>query len=176
MQIAINAIPETGREVTLDLGREWFTRWREEDTGLEFAGGAITGMVRLEKHGHDILVRGHLEGVLEMSCSRCLEPYAAPVAADFDLLLIPGPWEVGADEEELTAQDLDQDFYTGENVDLENILREQIILSMPIKPLCAEICKGLCARCGANLNRETCGCKPGESAGQFGKLMKLKGK
>ncbi|MBM4294554.1 MAG: DUF177 domain-containing protein, partial [Deltaproteobacteria bacterium] len=64
-----------------------------------------------------------------------------------------------AQEEELTAADLDVDFISGENIDLQGIVREQIILSMPLKPLCHEDCRGLCPGCGANLNREACTCE-----------------
>ena len=159
LQINIKAIPETGREVAVDLGPEWFARWHAEDPGLEFADARITGLVRLEKHAQDILVRGRLAGHLELACSRCLESFAAPAAIEFDLLLVPGPPSAHAEDEELSLTDLDLDYYTGEIVDLETILREQIILMMPLKPLCDEACKGLCPQCGANLNQETCHCQ-----------------
>ena len=159
LQIAIKAIPETGLERSLDLGPEWFSRWREEDPGLEFSTAQIKGTVRLEKHGWDILVRGKLQGHLQLSCSRCLESYEAPVAGEFDLLLAPAPGRLGAGEEELSAADLDLDYYSGDILDLEAIIREQIILLVPLKPLCAEECRGICPRCGAVLNQEACNCK-----------------
>ncbi len=174
LQISIKAIPETGKDISLELGQEWFERWRQEDPGLEFSQGSIHGTVHLSKHNKDILVRGHLEGELTLSCGRCLEPYAAPLETDFDLLMAPGPWEVGAEEEELTPQDLDQDFYNGENVDLEAVIREQIILTVPLKPLCREDCRGLCPVCGANLNLETCGCKVEKNDSPLANLVKLK--
>ncbi len=176
LQISIKAIPETGKDVSLDLGQEWFERWRTEDPGLEFSQGAIRGAVSLSKHGNDILVRGHLEGELTLACGRCLESYAAPLETDFDLLMVPGPWEVGAEEEELTPQDLDQDFYSGENVDLEAIIREQIILMLPLKPLCREDCMGLCPHCGANLNVETCGCPVDKEESPLANVVKMKEK
>jgi uncharacterized protein len=176
LQIAIKSIPETGLEVKLDLGPEWFRRWREEDPDLEFRDAAVTGHVSLSKHGKEILVRGHIEGNLGLTCSRCLDPFEAPVAGDFDLLLAPGPWEVGAADEELTSQDLDSDFYAGDHVDLEAIIREQIILLLPLKPLCTEICQGLCPHCGANLNRETCNCQAAKSTSSLAELAKLKTK
>lgn len=174
LQIPLNSIPDTGRELTLELGPEWFAAWGEEDAGMEFTAAVVTGAVRLERHGRDILVRGHLSGHLKLTCSRCLEPFAAPVAADFDLLLVPGPEPVSAQEEELSAPELDLDFYAGEVVDLESILKEQIILMVPLKPLCAETCRGLCPLCGQNLNRESCGCKEEKAASPFAVLKKLK--
>ena len=174
LQINLKTIPETGLEVAIDLGPEWFARWREEDPGLEFADARISGRVGLEKHGHDILVRGSLAGSMELACSRCLESFGAPVAIEFDLLLVPGPPTAGAVDEELSLTDLDMDYYTGEIVDLETILREQIILMMPLKPLCDEACKGLCPHCGADLNRETCSCSTDNVNSPFALLAKLK--
>jgi uncharacterized protein len=174
LQINIKTIPETGLEVAIDLGSEWFSRWHEEDPDLEFAAARITGLVSLEKHGLDILVRGNLSGQLQLTCSRCLESFAAPASAEFDLLLVPGPPVATAADEELSQPDLDLDYYTGEVVDLESLLREQIILMLPLKPLCDETCKGLCPQCGASLNRETCTCQAEAVDSPFAHLAKLK--
>jgi uncharacterized protein len=174
LKIALNSIPETGKDLSLDLGPEWFGLWLEEDPDLEFTEAAIQASVNLAKHGQDVLVRGHLAGSLKLSCGRCLETFTAPVAADFDLLLVPGPQAGGPEELELAAADLDRDFYTDEVVDLESLLREQIILALPLKPLCAETCQGLCPRCGANLNQEACNCPPEKVDSPLAQLAKLK--
>ena len=174
LQINLKTIPEMGLEVAVDLGPEWFARWHEEDPGLDFADARITGRVHLSKHGHDLLVRGNLSGQMELACSRCLEFFAAPATIEFDLLLVPGPPKAGAAKEELSLADLDLDYYTGEIVDLESLLREQIILMMPLKPLCDETCKGLCPYCGANLKRETCTCATDAVNSPFAQLAKLK--
>jgi len=159
LRVPVTSIPPEGLEVEVDLGETYFSRWREEDPGLEFSSAQINGAVRLEKHGRDILVRGHLQGHLQLACSRCLEEFGGPVDADFDLLLVPGPGPAGNEAEELSAPDLDLDYYTGETLDLEAVIREQIILMVPLKPLCTEDCKGICPRCGAVLNLEACTCK-----------------
>jgi uncharacterized protein len=174
LQISVKSIPETGKDLSLDLGQAWFDRWREEDSGLEFSQAAMRGTVSLAKHGHDILVRGHLEGELGLACGRCLEPFAAPVETDFDLLLAPAPQGEGSAEEELSAEELDLDFYSGDTMDLEAIIREQIILMVPLKPLCQEDCQGLCPFCGVNLNQETCSCQTEKSDSPFVPLAKLK--
>jgi uncharacterized protein len=174
LQINLKAIPETGLTVAIDLGPEWFGRWHEEDPGLEFTEARITGRVELSQHGHDILVRGSLTGRMELACSRCLEPFGAPAAIDFDLILAPRPATAPAGDAELSPDDLDLDYYTGETIDLESLLREQIILMMPLKPLCDEACKGLCPHCGANLNREACTCSTDAVNSPFAHLAKLK--
>jgi uncharacterized protein len=175
LQISVKAIPETGKELSLDLVTGWFERWREDDPGLEFSQGHIQGSVSLSKHGHDILVRGHLEGELGLTCGRCLEPFRGQVSADFDLLLAPAPQGDAPEDVELSAADLDFDFYVGDTVDLEAIIREQVILMLPLKPLCQEDCQGLCPVCGANLNWETCSCPTEKSDSPFANLAKLKG-
>jgi DUF177 domain-containing protein len=175
LQISVKSIPETGKEVGLQLGREWFDRWREEDPGLEFSQAHIRGAVNLAKHGKDILIRGRLEGHLALACGRCLDPFEAPVASEFEVLLAPAPGSAAPDKEELSAQELDLDFYSGETVDLEALVREQIILLVPLKPLCREDCRGLCPTCGANLNLEACSCKVAKGAASPAALAKLKG-
>ncbi len=173
LQISVKSIPETGKELSLQLGKEWFDRWREEDPGLEFTQANIRGAVTLAKHGTDILIRGVLEGSLALSCSRCLESFAAQAATEFEVLLVPAPQSEARDKE-LSAQELDLDVYSGETVDLEALVREQIILLATLKPLCQESCRGLCPTCGTNLNGETCACKVA-SAAALARLGKLNG-
>ncbi len=175
LQINIARLKEVGLDLDLNLREDWFGRWREEDPDLEFAGpGSLAVRVHLERHGHDILVRGHLEGTLQLNCSRCLTQFSLPVTADFDLLLAPAPDQVSGAEEELSKSDLDRDFYTGEIVNLESILREQVLLTMPLKPLCAEACKGICPRCGADLNQEPCQCPAEELSSRLTIVKNIK--
>ena len=175
LQINIARLKDAGLDFDLTLGEDWFKRWQKEDPDLEFAGpGSLTGRVHLERHGHDILVRGHLEGILQLNCSRCLTQFSLPVEADFDLLLAPAPDRMGETDEELSKSDLDRDFYTGETVNLESILREQVLLTLPLKPLCAEACKGICPRCGADLNQEPCQCPAEESSSRLAIVKNIK--
>ena len=64
-----------------------------------------------------------------------------------------------ADEHEVQEDDLGTAFYRDETIDLGDLVREQLYLALPMKPLCAEACKGLCPQCGTNLNRGTCDCR-----------------
>ena len=174
LHVSVARLREAGLDLHLKVGEEWFARWQEEDPDLEFSGpGDIAVHFHLERHGHDILVQGQLEGYVQLSCSRCLVPFSHPVEADFDLLLAPGPGRLD-EEEELDRADLDRDFYTGDTVNLESILREQVLLTIPLKPLCSETCKGICPRCGADLNREPCQCPAEESDSPFAKIKNIK--
>jgi uncharacterized metal-binding protein YceD (DUF177 family) len=105
-------------------------------------------------------VAGHLTGELELTCSRCLEPFTLPVAADFDLRYVPRTENVGEDEREVEEDDLTTAFYSEDEIDLGHLITEQFQLAVPMKPLCDEACKGLCPQCGTNLNTGSCDCTP----------------
>ena len=103
---------------------------------------------------------GTTKTVLELACSRCLEPFTWPVEAAFDLRYQPHSPAVsdGSVEREIEEDDLTTAFYENEEIDLGELMQEQFFLSVPMKPLCKVDCRGLCPDCGINLNRSTCGC------------------
>lgn len=117
--------------------------------------------VDVEKSGADVFrVRGRVVTKLELLCGRCLEAFELPVDAQFDLRYIPHAGGAADAEREITDDDLTTVFYREGTLDLVDLLREQFLLVLPMKPLCAESCRGLCPDCGANLNATDCGCKP----------------
>jgi uncharacterized protein len=101
---------------------------------------------------------GAVQATLEMPCSRCLEPFTQPVDAQFDLRYQPHATNAGEGELEIEEDDLSTAFYENDTIDLGQLMREQFYLSVPMKPLCREDCRGLCPVCGTNLNRGTCQC------------------
>jgi uncharacterized protein len=106
---------------------------------------------------------GGVKTRLEFSCSRCLEPFDVPVDAAFELRYVPQPdgdAEVEPDEREIEDDDLTTAYYSDGQLDIGDLLREQFQLALPMKPLCSDACRGLCAQCGANLNRTECECAP----------------
>jgi uncharacterized protein len=105
---------------------------------------------------------GWTRTTLELPCSRCLEPFTWPVDAEFDLRYQPQAANTGAaadEEREIEEDDLSTAFYRNDEIDLGQLMREQFLLSLPMKPLCRPDCPGLCPVCGTNLNRESCNCK-----------------
>jgi uncharacterized protein len=102
---------------------------------------------------------GDARTVLELPCSRCLEPFQQSVDAHFDLRYQPHAANTGEGEREVEEDDLSTAFYENDEIDLGQLMREQFYLSLPMKPLCREDCKGLCPVCGTNLNRGTCSCR-----------------
>jgi uncharacterized protein len=101
---------------------------------------------------------GKAQTELELLCSRCLEPFRMPVDSSFDLRFLPATEMAADDEREVQEADLETTFYRDDQIDLNELLREQFYLALPMKPLCREDCKGLCAQCGTNLNTGTCAC------------------
>jgi uncharacterized protein len=101
---------------------------------------------------------GSVKTTLELSCSRCLEPFTMPIDAQFDLRYQPHTENKGEGEREIEEDDLGIAFYENDQIDLGQVMREQFYLSVPMKPLCAGSCQGLCSMCGTNLNRGTCQC------------------
>jgi uncharacterized protein len=121
-------------------------------------------------------LNGRVQTTAELPCSRCLEPYTHPVDAVFDLRYQPQTANTGADEREIAEDDLSTAFYENEQIDLGHMMREQLLLSLPMKPLCSEECKGLCPVCGTNLNRSACDCRRGWDDPRFDALRELRTK
>lgn len=117
-----------------------------------------------EHHGKrqivkDIRVNGDLAGSFEMACARCLEPVTQNVVRKFDLLYRPLGADAGREELSVTAAEAEISYYEGEGLLLEDLLREQVLLAIPLKAICREDCKGLCPHCGKNLNFAQCSCE-----------------
>jgi uncharacterized protein len=117
--------------------------------------------IDIQKLGNDAFsVAGRVRTELEVECSRCLEPFRVPVDATFDLRYVPQAENTGEGEREVGDEDLATAFYREGLLDLIELIREQFVLALPMKPLCTEDCRGLCPQCGTNLNKTQCGCAP----------------
>jgi uncharacterized protein len=115
----------------------------------------------VEKTGADTFrVVGRAKTTLELTCGRCVEPFELPFDASFDLRYVPVVENDGEGELEIDSEDLATAYFREGLLDLVDLLREQFQLALPMKPLCAEDCRGLCPECGVNLNRADCGCAP----------------
>lgn len=112
----------------------------------------------VEKKGDRYRLVGRAAAALGLTCSRCAEAFTLPVDAAFDLTFLPQSANTGEGEREIAEEDLDSAFYTGEAIDLGQLLREQFYLWLPMKPLCSATCQGLCPVCGTNRNTGTCNC------------------
>jgi uncharacterized protein len=115
--------------------------------------------LKIHKDKERFRLVGTLQTVLELTCSRCLEPFPMKVNSSFDLRYLPQAANTGGDVEEVADEDLSEAFYRDDAIDLGQLIEEQFYLALPMKPLCTADCKGLCANCGTNLNVASCDCQ-----------------
>ena len=137
----------------------------------------ITGQIAFSNTGQTIDVRGKFQTVVELECGRCLKSYVMPVESDIEesLPLEGQPWAplAAESEQEELPEDEVEPLFVDNMLDLGEYLRQSILIDVPIKPLCDEVCKGLCPRCGINLNDQTCECEEEPEESPFGALKSL---
>jgi uncharacterized protein len=152
--------------------------FQPEDVGGEADTYQIVAPVELEFDIHKDKDRfrlvGRVRAELELTCSRCVEPYRFPIDAGFDLRYLPSSEASGDAEREIEEDDLETSYYAEDQIDLSELMREQFYLALPMKPLCCEDCNGLCAQCGTNLNTGTCDCAPVWEDPRLAALKQLK--
>lgn len=123
-------------------------------------------------------VTGKVAGRVGLTCSRCLESFSHPLHQRFKLRFSQEiPMDLDPDEDanlELTADQMGLLFFKGDELDLGDAVQEQVILALPLKPLCSAACKGLCPKCGADLNLGPCGCGGNGGGSPFDVLKSLK--
>jgi len=174
-RVRVEDIPEEGLDLTFSDPKELWSRCFDEIPAREFSVNEdVEATIRLRVSGKAIHVQGRIDTVLDLQCCRCLENFSFPLASQIDITLFPETDSVQEEETELESEDLRTGLFSGDEVDLSELIREQIILAVPYKPLCHDACKGLCCQCGGNLNDGECRCerKAGDSA--FGVLRSLK--
>ena len=107
---------------------------------------------------NDIRLRANYRGDFEVLCARCVEPIPLPLSGDFDLLFRPEAADAVSGEHAITTDEAEIGYYGQSGLLLEDVVREQVLLSLPSRSLCKADCKGLCPRCGQNLNTASCSC------------------
>ena len=117
------------------------------------------GMAELVSGAEEILVTGNLQVQMTGACDRCLEPLALPVVCEFDLSYVPADDAGGKPEAEIKTGDTEIGYYHGNGLELNDVLREQVLLSIPMQKLCREDCLGICPHCGQNRNLVICDCR-----------------
>ena len=136
----------------------------------------VSGVAELldKLHGREIHLSGSLATTVETICDRCLEPTPRPIEIEFDLFYQPMKSIAHEEEIELKPAELEIGFYEGHGLELEEVLKEQVLLTLPVKRVCREDCKGLCPHCGTDLNETTCECVVDEPDPRWDTLRALK--
>ncbi|UCD34663.1 MAG: DUF177 domain-containing protein [Nitrospiraceae bacterium] len=165
MLLNIADIPDEGLEQELDI---------PVVPGENVGSGTARVRIKVFRTGKKVLVQGSLRVSLSLRCSRCLQEFSYPVAADFSDEYSPAEEFESEGEQELTAGEMDLSYYRNEELNLSDVVREQVLLSLPMKPLCRPDCGGLCPHCGRDLNRESCQCREEDADPRLDPLRKLK--
>ncbi|HJT67889.1 MAG TPA: DUF177 domain-containing protein [Pyrinomonadaceae bacterium] len=157
--------------VNLEHGRGDFSRVYQPDElgSFDDRAGAIDervtlvetvtvkGAVRLA--GTEVFVNGHIKTRVAVECDRCLKQVELPVDADFELDYVTGQTYASTAAAELTENDLSVSVFDGETIDVDEIVKEQILLAVPTRTLCRPECKGICPECGNDKNTGDCACE-----------------
>jgi len=125
----------------------------------------------VERSGKGYHLAGEARGAVQLRCVRCLTEFGFEFGERFAIQLSPADSAPQDEETRLGRDDLDTRFYAEPRTDLEELAAEQLALAMPVKPLCRADCRGLCPRCGANLNLGPCGCPEQRSDDRFAPLL-----
>lgn len=165
-------------KISEDAGLSLEYVYPEGEPALASEEPRLIGRCMLNVHatraGDEVELIGTVNAAVGFECDRCLKPLSIPIEQSFDLFYVP-PLKAG-DEKELGTDDLSTGFYQGETLDLDDVVREQVELALPMARLCSEECQGLCAHCGANLNDAKCTCEIDQVDERWATLNELKSK
>ena len=173
MIIDLQSISRSPRYFDLTFQPCWW-RQNENDVQIKALEAPLIAKIHISRKGRRYVVDGRLTGKLTLICDRCLDAYPFSLRHEFRFYLCSSvDSESIQDETELKKEDLAIQFVEDHEIDLDDIIREQVYLSLPMTLLCGSKCAGLCPRCGVNLNREACKCSEGSGHPAFLKLKEL---
>lgn len=188
MRVKVEEIQDKGLTVTEALKPNVLSEALAESEGFKLVGAG-----KLSAEFKKVSGRVHLKGSLDVDvtcpCKRCAKDVAVRVPLRFQLRMVTEePARRGDDDGDGDGDDdgeadlagsfdldaVDAEPFDGKTIDLDPIVREQVLLALPVSVLCQEDCKGLCAECGQDLNERDCGHKPANPLNPFAKLKDLK--
>lgn len=149
MKILISEIPDEGLELTIDETLE---------SDVIKLVSPVKGQLRIRKIMPEVVIQGEITASAEFECSRCLKNYTSEISAPIIVTYHPAEGLKAEGKREIREDELETGFYFGDELDLTELLKEQILLNVSMKPLCSETCKGMCPKCGTDLNVNKCSC------------------
>jgi uncharacterized protein len=130
-----------GKRFARPIPNAWLTASFEESDATPAGDGAVD--VRLSKSGTDVVVHGRAKADIELPCSRCLETVKVALTAEISVLMVPAAKIKHDREHEMAPSEADVLPYDGDNVVLDDLLRDDLLLEIPMIPLCSEDCPGI---------------------------------
>lgn len=132
----------------------------------------VSGRVR-RKQAAEVELNGSLRTRVAVPCSRCLKPVELPVEVVFSERFVPAvAWRDQA-QHELNQEDLNLAAFDGKGIELDDLVKEEVLLALPTQVLCRLDCQGLCAVCGADRNETKCDCETKSRDSRWEKLKDL---
>ncbi len=128
---------------------------------------------RIRRDGKEVELRGKLDTKLEVMCGRCLQPVQVPIATEFKERFVRAVSWAADEQHELQAEDLNVAVFDGEGIELDDLVREELLLALPANVLCREDCRGLCPTCGIDRNLSNCQCESEEGDSRWQALKEL---
>lgn len=167
MKVIVSEIPENGIEIELNekLSAEAFKIL-----------SPVKGFLKINKIGTEVSVKGLESADIEQQCSRCLNTFIMNIKTQIDVVYHPAA-DIGKEEHyELKGDELNTEFYKGDVLNINDLLIEQMLLNIPMKPLCSLGCRGICPKCGGDSLTSQCNCDAGEIDLRLAALKQLLGK
>ena len=163
----------------LERGRGSFVRtyavdeltFDESDLQL-IAAVSVEGRIR--RQDGEVELRGKLATKVAIACGRCLKSVELPVEVAFSERFVPAVAWRGEEQHELAQEDLNLSVFDGQGIELDDLVKEEIVLAIPGHSLCHEACRGLCPSCGVDLNLVTCDCETKRIDSRWEKLKDLR--
>ena len=172
MIIDLRTLSTGSKSLQFTLDTNWWASFGEQDLILGI-DTPVQVQIEIYPAGDKYVLDGALSGGIQVLCDRCLESYHRELKTSFRVFLtLPLP-QTEEDDIELAEEDLEVDFIRGDEIDLDEIIHEQVYLTVPMKSLCKEDCLGLCPKCGGNLNAGDCQCDREQGHPAFLKLKNL---
>jgi uncharacterized protein len=173
LKINVMNISEEGLSVNYSRDDKWCSEQIPASDRKYFVLESVSMVCTIKRLRETLFLEGEIASSVEATCSRCLEIAKLPIQGHFHYVLAPAA-EMGGEELELSAEDMDIVYYHNEVVDLDPLMFEQLMLQLPMKILCRESCKGLCPSCGVNLNSMNCQCQASPVDERLAVLKKFK--
>ncbi len=175
MKYRIEDIPPEGVEEIFFQDECWLDVRLSGDSRKNFHfTDPIRIQMKLSCTGRMVRMTSRIEARVEWVCDRCLEPFTKTLVSEYSLNLKPKPVSPFPEEIELTREDLDTEFYEGDEIDFTPLVQDQLLLAFPLKALCREECRGLCPICGKNMNQEVCKCPKATVDPRFERLKSFR--
>jgi uncharacterized protein len=173
--LKLDEIPEEGLDLKWQEERASLLGYLEAVSKIDFDfESPLQSEVKIRKTGRSVLITGNVQTTLRLQCVRCLKEFSYPLSSNFELTLHPLKEAPSEEEIELGSEEMESNFFKGEEIHLSEVACEQIFLEIPYQPICGEDCKGLCPICGKDLNLSSCECVKEEFSSGFSALQKLK--